>query len=76
MAFLNPQLEERYPPGVSYYSCPYVNGSREPSLPVRVLPPQVQVCLAAPPTELEGTHGGFHRFTQLRSGNVLGLWNR
>ncbi len=76
MAFLNPQLVMRYPPGVSYNTCPYVNASQAPSLPVRDEPPQIQVCLDAPPTELNDTHGGFHRYTRLLTGNVLGLWNR
>ncbi len=76
VAFLNPQLEQRYPPGVSYNTCPYSNVSNIPILPVREEQAQAEVCLAAPPTELEGTHGGFHQSSQLLTGNVLGLWNR
>lgn len=78
MGFLNPSLliDHRYPPGVTYYSCPFLNVSQDILIPVKEIPPQQSTCLDPPPLELEGTHGGFHWQAHLFTSNVLGLLER
>lgn len=76
LSFQAPPLVERYPPGVSYHTCPASTVVSTPELPVRPAPPHQRVCLGVGPVELDFTHGGFARDTELRSSNVAGLLGR
>ncbi len=78
MSFNNPGLtfDRRYPEGILYNTCPFFNAPMVPALAVRPEEPIRRVCLAESPSEVEGTHGGFHRDTNLTSSNVIRLINR
>lgn len=78
MSFINPALsiQRRYPAGVSYNTCPFVNVSLDPLIAVHPDMPMGRVCLAATPSLVEGTHGGFHKLTTLTTSNIIGLISR
>ncbi len=79
ISFLNPSMtssQARYPPGVTYNVCPFLNVTTDPLLAVRPDPTQPVFCLSSPPTELVDTHGGFHTQTTLTTSNVIGLFQK
>lgn len=78
MEFLNSALpgNGRYPAGVSHHTCPFFNVVADPLVAVRPEMPQDRVCLASAPSELQETHGGFHKGTTLVTSNVIGLLDR
>lgn len=77
MSFINAALPvmRRYPNGVSYHTCPFLNVSLDPILAVHP-DTVVRGCLADNPSEVRGTHGGFHRQTTLLTSNIIGLIDR
>ena len=75
MSFLNTALPplQRYPSGVSYHACPFLNLTLDPLLAVHPDNPTGRVCLGDDPAEVANTHGGFHRQTSLTTSNVIDL---
>lgn len=78
MSFINPSLpsDRRYPDGITYNTCPFIDVILQPLLAVRPDDPVGRECLGTSPPTVVGTHGGFHRGTNLTTSNIIGFIKR